>query len=120
MIISGYYRVNYNKQNWLAISKYLSNENIKNPIIDDLTKSMLIDDSFHLSSIGELSYEIPLRLSRFLATETQYIPWESAYPHLNELYDKLSMSPAIENYKVRKNNLHISIIFEILWQDNLS
>lgn len=84
----------------MAIAEYLEYENTRNPIINGVTKSMLIDDSFNLAEIGEITYDVPLQITRSLAGDPDFLVWEAAYPHLVKLLQKLSKTSALENYKV--------------------
>ena len=72
----GFYRVNYDIQNWKLIEKALKQPNHSS--IDPITRAQIISDSFHLSEAGYLKYEITLDLSRYLINETEYLPWSTA------------------------------------------
>ncbi|KAJ8733122.1 hypothetical protein PYW08_001420 [Mythimna loreyi] len=86
---TGYYRVNYDTQNWAALATALNNNH---EVIHVLIRAQLIDDAFDLASNGRLSYEYALRISNYLVKEKDYIPWAAAYPVFNYLDEVLSSS----------------------------
>ncbi|RXG55869.1 Aminopeptidase N [Armadillidium vulgare] len=63
---TGYFRVNYDNDNWLLIIQQLI-ENHK--VFDDITRAQIIDDSFALAYSEELDYEIPLTIISYLRRE---------------------------------------------------
>ena len=72
----GFYRVNYDIQNWKLIEQALKHPNHSS--IDPITRAQIISDSFHLSEAGYLDYEITLNLSTYLVSEMEYLPWSTA------------------------------------------
>ncbi|XP_065214212.1 aminopeptidase N-like [Planococcus citri] len=82
---TGYYRVNYDLENWNLLIAQLKENMTK---IHFLNRAQLIDDAFTLAFNNELSYDIPLRLAQYLQNETEIVPVLSAIFHLNMLYTK--------------------------------
>ena len=87
---SGYYRVNYDAQNWRLITQQLMSTNFN--IIHRTNRAQLIDDAFTLARSGVIDYGIALNLSEYLGAETDFIPLYSFYqaleflePHLQHL-----------------------------------
>ncbi|XP_058813863.1 aminopeptidase N-like isoform X2 [Topomyia yanbarensis] len=84
---TGYYRVNYDKDNWVALTDILKSEQMETiPIIN---RAQLIDDVSNLAKSGDVSYDIALSLLQYLEQETEYIPWSTAYNvliHLNRMF----------------------------------
>ncbi|KAJ0178635.1 hypothetical protein K1T71_005410 [Dendrolimus kikuchii] len=93
---TGYYRVNYEVENWAALGKQL-NEN--HEVIHLLNRAQIIDDSFNLARNGRLNYEHPFEISRYLVKETDYIPWAAANPAFNYLEMVLTGSPVYQLYQ---------------------
>ncbi|KAG0728778.1 Endoplasmic reticulum aminopeptidase 1 [Chionoecetes opilio] len=54
---TGYYRVNYDTNNWNLLLKQLANDHTK---IHVNNRAQLIDDSLNLARAGQLSYSLPL------------------------------------------------------------
>lgn len=57
---TGYYLVNYSKDNWIALIEGLSTKNAGN--VHYLDRLHLIENAFELAESGIISYEIPLKL----------------------------------------------------------
>ncbi|XP_051805679.1 thyrotropin-releasing hormone-degrading ectoenzyme [Acanthochromis polyacanthus] len=82
---TGYFRVNYDLQNWKLLIQQLHN----NPqIISVGNRAGLIDDAFNLARAGYLPQGIPLQLIGYLPEETSFLPWHAASRALYQL-DKL-------------------------------
>ncbi|XP_032664605.1 aminopeptidase N-like [Odontomachus brunneus] len=104
---TGYYRVNYDRNNWRKLAAYLnSDEYIK---IHPINRAQIIDDSYHLMLKGSLSPAIFLDLSNYLERERDYIPW---YPMKKIFSD---MSTFFQNPKSRSIKQHMTtILFGVL------
>ncbi|XP_066591367.1 aminopeptidase N-like [Prorops nasuta] len=74
---SGYYRVNYDVENWNMIIAALKSE--KYGEIPPVTRAQLIDDALNLARAGLLDYNIALSLTSYLEKELDYIPWVAAF-----------------------------------------
>ncbi|CAF0929907.1 unnamed protein product, partial [Brachionus calyciflorus] len=73
---SGYYRVNYDEENWKLLIQQL-NENYL--AIDLINRAKLLDDSFNLARAEQLNIQIYFDLLMYLRNETQNVPFELAY-----------------------------------------
>lgn len=81
---TGYYRVNYNEENWNSLIDTLLSDNYDS--IPELNRAQLIDDSLSLALEDKLSIDIPLRLMTYLAEkETKFVPWKSAFQAIEKL-----------------------------------
>ncbi|XP_066992326.2 aminopeptidase N [Anabrus simplex] len=83
---AGYYRVNYDEDNWNMIVAAL---NSNHTIIHPLNRAQLVDDALNLARAGQLSYQTALTLIGYLKDEVDYIPWASANTALNFLNQRL-------------------------------
>ncbi|KAF2892510.1 hypothetical protein ILUMI_13662 [Ignelater luminosus] len=72
---TGYYRVNYDRVNWMNLIGFLNDQNIND--IPVLNRAQLIDDTFNLARAGQLHYYTPLFLSKYLVKETEYAPTQA-------------------------------------------
>ncbi|XP_029162256.1 aminopeptidase N-like [Nylanderia fulva] len=71
---TGYYRVNYDPENWRRIARYLKSENYTN--IHVLNRAQIIDDAFHLMMEKKLNFSIFWQLASYLPRrEKDYIAW---------------------------------------------
>ena len=85
---TGYYRVNYDTENWSQLIDVLLSENGVTSI-DRLNRAQMIDDSFSLARAGQLDYEVALRLSEYILYEKDYIPLKAAlnkFAYLDLMY----------------------------------
>ncbi len=78
----GYYRVNYQEDNWNALTELLLSEPGR---IDRLNRAQIYDDSFNLARAMLLDYATPLEISKAVALEDDYIPLYSALMALQYL-----------------------------------
>ncbi|XP_029178487.1 aminopeptidase N-like, partial [Nylanderia fulva] len=77
---TGFYRVNYDGENWKLIARYLNSEQYTN--IHVLNRAQIIDDSFHLMIQGKLNFSTFWELSSYLWQENDYVAW---YPMFKAL-----------------------------------
>ncbi|XP_047113128.1 aminopeptidase N-like isoform X1 [Schistocerca piceifrons] len=74
--VAGYYRVNYDEQNWALLTEQLRSDP---EAIPPANRGQLLDDSASLSGAAYvLSAEAALRLHSYLSRERDYIPWRVA------------------------------------------
>lgn len=83
--VTGYYRVNYDHENWKLLIKQLHK---KHHDIHALNRAQLIDDSFTLAIDKKVSYVVPFSLMTYLRTETDVIPWIPAMAKMTTIFAK--------------------------------
>ncbi|XP_071559280.1 glutamyl aminopeptidase-like isoform X2 [Temnothorax nylanderi] len=93
---TGYYRVNYNNENWLKIARYLNSENYMK--IHVLNRAQIIDDAFHLLIAKQLNSDIFWDLSKYLSQETDYRAW---YPMIKAIEDMSYLFPFPEHQPLK-------------------
>lgn len=81
--VTGYYRVNYNNDNWRRLLNVLQTSRQSIPVIN---RAQLIDDAFNLAKAGIIETTLALRTTLFLNSETEYMPWEAALDNLDYFY----------------------------------
>ncbi|XP_050459320.1 aminopeptidase Q-like [Cataglyphis hispanica] len=77
---TGYYRVNYDSQNWELITMYLYSDKYTN--IHVLNRAQLVDDAFHLLLSHQIHSSIFWDITKYLHHETDYVAW---YPMFKAL-----------------------------------
>ncbi|XP_054243768.1 aminopeptidase N [Indicator indicator] len=77
--VSGYFRVNYNPENWDQLLSQLSSNHQVIPVIN---RAQIIDDAFNLARANYVNVTLALNTTRFLSQETEYIPWAAALNNL--------------------------------------
>lgn len=93
----GYYRVNYDTNNWKAIIDVLNSTDFTQ--IHVLNRAQLIDDAMNLAADGYLSYQIALGVLSYLSRETDYIAWKAAAANLDKLEYFFKNQPSDGNLK---------------------
>ena len=96
---SGFYRVNYDNENWNLLIAQLNSDAYE--IIDDISRAQLIDDSFSLGRAEIISQTIFLNVVKYLKREISGIPFEAAVEGFNYIDNMLSVDYiASESFKV--------------------
>lgn len=101
----GFYRVNYDQENWNRLIKQLNDSNIE---IHVLNRAQLIDDSFNLARAGILDYSTALDLSTYLVKEDDSIPWLTAIECLTYVVERMRRSTEGYAYIKVYENKYIS------------
>lgn len=92
----GFYRVNYDKRGWQAITDEI-NKNFSTFYPTD--RAGIIDDAFALARSGEISYSTALNLLSFVENDTNSIVWSMMLDNLDFLGTVLSSQKAYKYYK---------------------
>ena len=96
---SGFYRVNYDNENWNLLIAQLNSDAYE--IIDDISRAQLIDDSFSLGRAEIIDQTIFLNVVKYLKREISGIPFEAAVEGFNYIDNMLSVDYiASESFKV--------------------
>ncbi|KAK2581483.1 hypothetical protein KPH14_005149 [Odynerus spinipes] len=81
---TGYYRVNYDTDNWMKIAKYLDSDDYTK--IHPLNRAQIIDDACYMIQTERLDPIVFLEVVKYLRHETDYIPWYAAFRALRTFY----------------------------------
>jgi aminopeptidase N len=102
----GYYRVNYDAANWLALSDALNGKEMTK--IHVMNRAQLIDDAFQLTHAGYLDdYQTAFDIVKYLINEDDYFPFYSANRHLDMLYTVFGKKNEILNVSLNfLNHFH--------------
>ncbi|ALC47212.1 CG14516 [Drosophila busckii] len=79
---TGYYRVNYDLDNWRAVTEHLLNAGQYTQIAP-ANRAQLLDDVLNLAKGSYLSYDTAMNLTRYLGHETNHVPWKAAITNFN-------------------------------------
>nr|XP_056721981.1 aminopeptidase N [Euleptes europaea] len=99
--VTGYFRVNYDQENWNRLLGQLENNHQDIPI---LNRAQLIDDAFNLARAKYISTELALNTTRYLFQERDYLPWETALSNLGYfklMFDRSEVYGPMKRY-IRK------------------
>ncbi|XP_067301289.1 aminopeptidase N [Pseudorasbora parva] len=96
--VVGYYRVNYDSQNWERLLTQLTSDH---KVISVLNRGQLIDDAFNLVKAEIISIILALRTTKYLSEEKEYIPWEAAIRNMNYfflMFDRSEVYGPLQTY----------------------
>ncbi|KAM7423677.1 hypothetical protein PAMA_000167 [Pampus argenteus] len=109
--VSGYFRVNYDADNW---ERLLSLLNTNHQSLSIINRAQIIDDAFNLARAKIINTTLALRTTKYLSKERDFIPWESALRNLHyyifmldrtevygvlQAYLKKQIQPLFEHFK---------------------
>ncbi|XP_010080297.1 PREDICTED: glutamyl aminopeptidase [Pterocles gutturalis] len=111
----GFYRVNYDSQNWAKLSTLLVNNHKDFSAAD---RAGILDDAFSLARPGLVNYSVPLELTKYLTKEADYLPWHRVITAVTYLADMLeddtSLYPQFQEYF---RYLVKPIVNQLTWTD---
>nr|XP_002730532.1 PREDICTED: aminopeptidase N-like [Saccoglossus kowalevskii] len=70
----GFYRVNYDDDNWGRLANQLKHDYTVIPI---RSRTSIMDDAFKISQPGHTDHVNALRLTEYMDKEFEYVPWDS-------------------------------------------
>lgn len=73
---TGFYRVNYDVDNWMKIKEGLFKDD--HDKIHVMNRAQIVDDLFNLARAGIVKYDTAIDIIRYIKKEKHYIPWLSA------------------------------------------
>ncbi|XP_029033388.2 aminopeptidase N-like isoform X2 [Osmia bicornis bicornis] len=111
---SGYYRVNYDEENWKKLDSYLKTNDYVN--IPPINRAQLIDDAFSLAQADYLDYTTALSLTNYLTKEVDYVPWSSAIRNLNFLNNMMRNSKHYNTFKKYIEFITKSVVKEVKFE----
>uniref|UniRef100_A0A3Q1F5F9 Aminopeptidase n=1 Tax=Acanthochromis polyacanthus TaxID=80966 RepID=A0A3Q1F5F9_9TELE len=95
---TGYYRVNYNLENWQLLLKVLETNRHLIPLMN---RGQLIDDAFNLARAKLIDVTLALNSTLFLRNEREFLPWESAVTNLHYfvlMFDRSEVYGPMQEY----------------------
>ncbi|PSN39002.1 Aminopeptidase N [Blattella germanica] len=113
---TGYYRVNYDDENWNLLIEYLATNDFEK--IHSVNRAQLLDDALNLARGGVISYDTALSITRYLSQETDYIPWYSALTGLSYLKLRLTGTSIESNFKEYVLKLIAGVYNDLGFEDN--
>ncbi|KAF2363702.1 Peptidase M1 membrane alanine aminopeptidase N-terminal [Trinorchestia longiramus] len=101
---TGYYRVNYDINNWNSIINQLSTDH---SIISAINRAQILDDAANLARAGLLSYKTALDAHVYLSEEKDYVPWYSVIRNMKYIE---SMFSSTANYSIMQEALQNQVV----------
>ncbi|XP_032687738.1 glutamyl aminopeptidase-like [Odontomachus brunneus] len=99
----GYYRVNYNHENWRRIYTFLNNNSFT--LVPVLNRAQLINDAYYFKiNSNNSESDVFFHLIKYLRRETDYLAW---YPMLNIFLDMSAYMECLEGEFVKMKFMNI-------------
>lgn len=96
---TGYYRVNYDLDNWNLLITQLQKPQ-GHLVFDIKNRAQLLNDAFNLASVGHTDYSVAMNVSKYLRQETEYLPWKTVFMNLDYIYEMFVRSQHFDKFKV--------------------
>ncbi|KAM6426351.1 aminopeptidase N [Liasis olivaceus] len=96
--VTGYFRVNYDLENWERLMNQLNQNPQEIPV---LNRAQIIDDAFNLARAEHVGTDLALNTTRYLANETEYLPWDAALDNLDYfqlMFDRSEVYEPMQRY----------------------
>ncbi|NXO80655.1 AMPN Aminopeptidase, partial [Sitta europaea] len=96
--VTGYFRVNYNQENWDQLLSQLGTNHMVVPVIN---RAQIIDDAFNLARAKYVNVTLALNTTRFLSKEVEYMPWQAALSNLQyfqQMFDRSEVFGPMSRY----------------------
>lgn len=116
---TGFYRVNYDANNWKLIIKQLMDPQ-RFQQIGTVNRAQLVDDALNLARAGVLNYSMALDVTRYLQQELEYLPWKAGFTGFNYIFGMISKTGGFDKFKAYLLNLLKNLYEDTGFVDNMS
>uniref|UniRef100_A0A674J2P7 Aminopeptidase n=1 Tax=Terrapene triunguis TaxID=2587831 RepID=A0A674J2P7_9SAUR len=99
--VTGYFRVNYDQDNWNKLLTELGTSHEAIPVIN---RAQIIDDAFNLARAKHINITLALNTTTYLGKEREYLPWSAALDNLGYfrlMFDRSEVYGPMQKY-IRK------------------
>ncbi len=97
---AGFYRVNYDEQNWQLLIGQLKSEH---ELIDSVSRAQLLDDLYNLGRAEIINQSIYIDALEYLKKETHPMPFIPVFSSLDYISDMLASDYKVfDSFKVNK------------------
>ncbi|KAH8024435.1 hypothetical protein HPB51_022944 [Rhipicephalus microplus] len=97
-----YYKVNYDRANWLLLVGQLETDH---KVIHEFNRAQLIDDALDLARGGQLQYDVAFDVLEYLPKERHHVPWNAALTNFQKLDPVLRHTKIYTKWKRFVNHL---------------
>ncbi|CAH3110477.1 unnamed protein product [Pocillopora meandrina] len=111
---TGFYRVNYDEENWKGLSQQLLHNHT---VLSPSDRSGLIDDALSLARTGVLEYKIAFQIIEYINHELEYVPWAVTLRSMAYIGNMLSSRASYNLYQqfIVEKIKHLGMILG--WKD---
>ncbi|XP_043934235.1 aminopeptidase N [Protopterus annectens] len=100
--VYGYYRVNYDEENWKRLIQLLESNHKVIPVIN---RAQIIADAFNLARAKYVSTTLALNTTKYISRETEYLPWQSFLDnlaHFKLMFDRSEVYGPMKQYILKQ------------------
>lgn len=115
--VSGFYRVNYEDDNWDAIIRQLSQNK---DLIPTRNRAQFINDAFGSAQAGLLGATKPFELIGFLSNELEWLPWRVTLNRLQFYINLLDLTGSYGYLEKYLTQLIQPIYTKLTWEEKPS
>ncbi|GFT57145.1 aminopeptidase N [Nephila pilipes] len=112
----GYYRVNYDADNWnLILEQLLENHTA----IHVINRAQILNDILNLARSDEAEYALALNMTKYLFFEKEYLPWQAAFTAFKYLDIMLAKTPGHDEFKEYLITIMTPLYHQLGWSASL-
>ncbi|XP_067209692.1 aminopeptidase N-like [Linepithema humile] len=111
---TGYYRVNYDEDNWKKLANYLYKNHAN---IHVLNRAQIIDDAFYFVQQRELNPTIFWSVIRYLYNDTDYVAW---YPMIKAIEYMTCVWALPDDIIHNINNIFRNLLLNLRYRDEIN
>ncbi|KAJ8675168.1 hypothetical protein QAD02_010954 [Eretmocerus hayati] len=108
----GYYRVNYEKDEWEAIINVLRWSHKR---LSSQDRTHIVEDAFSLADAGELGFDTAMNITLYLGGEKHYSPWYVANNKLRNIDTLLSSTATSSKFRDYVRELVDGTFHDVTW-----
>lgn len=110
----GFYRVNYDEDNWKALADQLKKNHT---VLSEADRANLIDDAFELAKTDKMTQVQALQLTEYLNNEKAYVPFVTALGSLGYIGGMLLLRPGYKTYERYILQAVRPLVEDLGWED---
>lgn len=110
----GFYRVNYDEDNWKALADQLKKNHT---VLSEADRANLIDDAFELAKSDKMTQLQALQLTEYLNNEKAYVPFVTALASLGYIGGMLLLRPGYKTYERYMLQAVRPLVEDLGWED---
>ncbi|KAE8618156.1 hypothetical protein XENTR_v10009290 [Xenopus tropicalis] len=111
--VTGYYRVNYDDNNWSRLLNQLQTSHQAIPVIN---RAQIIDDAFNLARAKQITTIQALDTTKYISADREYMPWQAALSGLSyftQMFDRTEVFGPMKKYM----KMQVNPLFEYFKQE---
>ncbi|KAL1422180.1 hypothetical protein MTO96_022392 [Rhipicephalus appendiculatus] len=110
----GFYRVNYDKRNWMMLIEQLKKDHTAIP---HQNRAQILSDIYDLARSGALQMSLAFSASRYLTKEREFLPWKAVFNAWKGIEKLLSGTNIFPSWKAFVVRLITSAYTALNWEE---